>query len=194
MAAFIYIRDVYDACDDLKLARLVEIFSSESIFIADSADPPVHIFNAVNVFMRKDIDPEIAPVIFMGTGVGGFYANYFAQKWDCPCVLINPEPEPSRAFTDASLIEKHIRVNNKFDEADIRKLESMEREVRAIQSGVLVNLFVSPRDICTARSLEVSTYKYTNYTKVLNEGTHAAFGSFDLVIDWVKKGILAVPP
>lgn len=52
-------------------------------------------FSEINDFIinLKDWD-----IILIGTSLGGFWANYFAQKYDLKCVLFNPALEPDNTL------------------------------------------------------------------------------------------------
>lgn len=46
--------------------------------------------------IEQQIDENIdGKKLIMGSGIGGFWANYAAQKHKIPCVLINPDINPS---------------------------------------------------------------------------------------------------
>ena len=57
---------------------------------------------AQNIY--KQLFKQIAPlierdqVILVGTSLGGFWANYMAEKMNLPCILINPVPRPSTSL------------------------------------------------------------------------------------------------
>lgn len=49
--------------------------------------------------ISKTIDKHKSDdVLLVGTSLGGFWANYFAELWNMRCVLINPTPTPSTSL------------------------------------------------------------------------------------------------
>lgn len=62
-------------------------------------------------------------IIFVGTSLGGFWANYFAQRYGEKCVLINPSLRPSES------LKKYIGENANYKTGEVRtlKLEDCER-------------------------------------------------------------------
>lgn len=57
-------------------------------------------FKQINALIKKTLqdDPDL---IIAGTSLGGFWANYFAQKYELICVLINPAIHPSVSLKKA---------------------------------------------------------------------------------------------
>lgn len=47
-------------------------------------------------------------IILVGTSLGGFWANYFAERYSLPCVLANPALNPSNS------LKKYIGFNKNF--------------------------------------------------------------------------------
>lgn len=61
---------------------------------AETAFEEIH--SLITETLNKDPD-----LILAGTSLGGFWANYFAQKFQLKCVLVNPALHPSHSLRKA---------------------------------------------------------------------------------------------
>lgn len=60
--------------------------------------------------ISKTIDKyKSEDVLLVGTSLGGFWANYFAELWNLRCVLINPTPNPSTSLLKYQLEAESYR-------------------------------------------------------------------------------------
>lgn len=72
--------------------------------------------------LKKDTDLTLA-----GTSLGGFWANYFAQKFHLKCVLVNPAINPSASLRKAVEFSPLLNYNSgalwefTFENADAYK-------------------------------------------------------------------------
>ena len=57
-------------------------------------------------------------VIVVGKSLGGFWANYFAEKYQLKCILINPGLQPQ------SSLLKYLGVNKNFNNGAITHLDA----------------------------------------------------------------------
>jgi len=55
-----------------------------------------------------------APVI-IGSSLGGFYAQYLAQKWSCRAVLLNPVIDAARDLANHTGKQTHYHSNEPFE-------------------------------------------------------------------------------
>lgn len=128
------------------------------------------------------------PIIFVGTSLGGFYANYFAQKYDCPGVLVNPATNPSRLLYTAIGPNKNYKSGETYDwkQEYVEKLGEMEKEVSMIHSGGLVNLFVARDDKVIDADETLRNYPHTAHTSITDTGGHRYSDKFGDVIERIK--------
>lgn len=154
-------------------------------------DPDVH-ERVLDSMLKTMIEVETEsktiryPVIFIGVSLGGFWAHYFSQKYDCPCILINPSTSPSSA------LKKYIHTKN-VDEntgeeihiTDAMLAEYAKREDRANRdiNGYLINLFIAKDDAVIDYNKTLKSLPYRNFTCVKDTGGH----DFNLHWDEVIK-------
>jgi predicted esterase YcpF (UPF0227 family) len=97
--------------------------------------------------------------IFIGTSLGGFYANYFNKLADIPCLLINPLVEPDNMV-------RHIGVNKNystgktfiFSKEDVKYLNYLKKEADEI------TYTDSPEYIIVAKDDELCDWKIAKDT------------------------------
>ena len=100
--------------------------------------------------LRKDPDLMIA-----GTSLGGFWANYFAQKYQLKCVIVNPAIKPSETLRKA-VPESPIPNYNtgELREFTFENADSYEKYEVPVASGI-------NRTIVLGKNDEVIDYRKT---------------------------------
>jgi predicted esterase YcpF (UPF0227 family) len=96
---------------------------------------------------------ETENLIFAGISLGGFWANYFAQVYNVPCVLINPMLNPSQimhtpiAKRFGKLISKFIPSELIFAlDGYLSDFATREKYVHSKFNKELVHLFLAKDD------------------------------------------------
>lgn len=115
------------------------------------------------------------PVVFVGTSLGGFWANYFAQRFDAPCVIANPSPWPS--VTMAQRLGADIQVYGsdqtiRVTEDDIAGFLRAETYLLNNTNGALINLFVAKDDEQLNYQDMLAAFPFTAYQEVTETGGH----------------------
>jgi predicted esterase YcpF (UPF0227 family) len=64
----------------------------------------------------QNLDKLNNDLVLVGNSLGGFWANYFANKYSIQCVLINPSLNPYDSLV------KYIGVNKNFHSGELRTL------------------------------------------------------------------------
>jgi uncharacterized protein len=125
------------------------------------------------------------PLIFVGTSLGGFWANYAAQKYNAPCVLANPANLPYDMMIKHFRRIKHIAgVDvNKFDINIIAEgYKKREKWLSNNTNGKLVSLFLSKNDKILNYKITLSTFPVTSKTIIVPDGGHGFQKHWDLII------------
>ena len=117
----------------------------------------------------------------VGSSLGGFYATWLAEQYNCPAVLINPAVRPHELlrkylgenrnyYTDErwTLDESHIE---QFRKLYVKTLSSPERYLLMLQTG---DLTLDYRD-----ALE----KYKGCTAIVEQGGSHEFSGFESHLD-----------
>ncbi len=164
-------------------------FGSENVLSPDLPLDPNDVKTMINEMMRQLDHKTQAPVVFVGTSLGGFYANYFAQKWDCPAILVNPATVPSRSLYSRIGYNKNFGTGKDFLWLPeyVETLAEMEKEVSNIHSGGLVNLFVAKDDDVIDHKETLGNFPYTAHTQVYNKGGHRFEDGWEDVIAHVRQ-------
>ncbi len=116
--------------------------------------------------------------LFMGSSLGGFYASYFAEKYNSKAVLINPASNPYRGME--MYLGKNINysTNEEFylTKEDLEVLE--EKNVSSINNPSNYLVLVETGDEVIPFKYTLEFYKGCNFC-VVNGGSH----SFDTFQD-----------
>ena len=114
--------------------------------------------------------------LFMGSSLGGFYASYFAEKYNSKAVLINPASNPYRGME--MYLGKNINysTNEEFylTKEDLEVLE--EKNVSSINNPSNYLVLVETGDEVIPYKYTLEFYKGCNFC-VVNGGSHS-FDSF----------------
>ena len=114
--------------------------------------------------------------LFMGSSLGGFYASYFAEKYNSKAVLINPASNPYRGME--MYLGKNINysTNEEFylTKEDLEVLE--EKNVSSIKNPSNYLVLVETGDEVIPFKYTLEFYKGCNFC-VVNGGSHS-FDSF----------------
>ena len=121
-------------------------FGAEHVTAPDLPVNPSQVINIVNDIVRQNND---YPLIFVGTSLGGFWANYFAQKWDVPCVIVNPSTRPSislKKYQNANIKNNVTQKPVEVTSRDITEYEKIEKYLATNTNGALINMFIAKDD------------------------------------------------
>ncbi len=76
---------------------------------------PNKAFEQINSLITNELKDE-KEIVLIGSSLGGFWANHFAQLFNLKCLLINPSLIPSRSLT------KYIGSNTNYSTNQIKTL------------------------------------------------------------------------
>jgi predicted esterase YcpF (UPF0227 family) len=155
-----------------KTDALIAAFGAENVTAPDLPLDPIELEDIVDTIVRGNAS---YPLIFVGTSLGGFWANYFAQKYNANCVLINPATVPSQTLGDK--VGTDVR-NYKTDELItvlpeyISEFKVRERYLANETNGTLINLFVAKNDEVLAVSEMLDNIPFYASRTVKEDGGH----------------------
>lgn len=174
-----------------KVDLLRQRFSDDSVVAPDLPFDPVEVVELVESIFAKFIATRKPKekLIFVGTSLGAFYANYFGQIYDCPIVLVNPSTNPSESLKSRLGTNTNYVTGEEFlvSLAHLDKLSSMRRQVAEIYSGALVSLFVASDDEVIPYESMLAQYTYTKKTFVMDDGGHRFSKHWPLVVDYIDE-------
>jgi predicted esterase YcpF (UPF0227 family) len=117
----------------------------------------------------------------VGSSLGGFYATWLAEKYECPAVLINPAVKPHE------LLKKYLGENINYytdehwvlDDTHISKFRELYVERLSNPQRYLVMLQTGDETLDYREALE----KYGNSPSIVEQGGSHEFSEFERHLD-----------
>jgi hypothetical protein len=148
----------------------------------------------VGEIVRENHKHNDYPLLFVGTSLGGFYANYFAQTFDAPCVLVNPSTAPHVSL--AARVGWHVNyaTGEPFEvkAEHLRQFEQMHARAQGLQNDALVHLFLAEDDSVIAHDVALATFPYARHRVVTPDGGHRYERHWDAVVDYIAATFAGV--
>lgn len=126
------------------------------------------------------------PLLFIGTSLGGFWATYFSQKFDCPCIAVNPSTNPGHRMSQQvgrTITNFSTGLPFVITEQDIAEYHRCEADVAANSNGKMLNLFLAEDDTIIPCIDAVNYYKHFDYRCMTRDGGHQFAKHWDKVIE-----------
>lgn len=186
MATLIYLHGFRSTGQSDKAVMLSKSFPNDTVISPTLPNNPSEVISLINNIVSTVTN---YPIIFVGTSLGGFYSNYFSQKYDCPGVLINPSTRPSdtMALAVGSITNHKTNEVSEWKYEYVEKLHGMEREIKDIQAGVLINLFVALDDDVIDAQTTIADLPYTAFSEITETGGHRYSSNFSNVISRITQ-------
>jgi len=173
-----------------KVTALRKRFGNDTVIAPDLPFDPDKVgelvYDIVRDFMKSREPTE--KLVFVGTSLGAFYANYFGHIYDSCAVLVNPSSTPSETLKEKLGPNKNYHTGEEFlvSLAHLDKLDAIRECVSEIYSPSLVNLFVAKDDEVIPYESMLEGFPYAT-TTVLENGGHRFTEHWDLVVDRVES-------
>lgn len=186
MATIVYLHGFASAGESPKSDAIRDLLPEHVVISPNLPVDPDQVIAIVNDIVLKATS---YPVVFVGTSLGGFWANYFAHTFDAPCVLVNPCTNPHETL--AKYVGKTVtnyatqELINVTDE-NLARFAELENAVAGVMTGNLVNLFVAQDDDVISAQQVLEYFKFTNHTTVTEDGGHRYEKYWDRVVECVK--------
>lgn len=164
MTKIVYLHGFGSSSQTPKVKFLADKFGAENVITFDIPSRAKEAFNLIernllNIFREFGTD-----IILVGTSLGGFWANYFASKYDLKCLIMNPSLNPS-----VSLKQEHaLKMVPDWKEEYAEEYARYEGNYGSVFRVVLLDL-----DDEILNSYD-TLYKFINNSKVVTSsgGTH----------------------
>lgn len=187
MPTIIYLHGFASAGVSAKSNRLVEEFGADNVLRPDLPIDPDQTVALVTSLVHAAKD---YPIVFVGTSLGGFWANYFAQKFDAPCILVNPSVDPEltmKARVGQQLTNYKTGAVINITDDIVEKFKRYKAEASDLYNGALVNLFLAKNDeLLDYRSAETAL-KYCNSCSITEDGGHRYNSKWSSVVGKIKS-------
>lgn len=170
-----------------KTDALVKTFGERTVIFPDLPLSPYKTIKMVDDILHGRDDR----FIFVGTSLGGFWANYFAHKYSCSrAVLINPLTNPVESFMDrrGTIVKNYVTAEETLFTQEI--LDEF-----SVSENVLLSKF-NPKliDVFLAKDDDVIDYQHTlnalhgaRSTTVLGTGGHRFVEPWPKVVKFIRK-------
>jgi len=112
-----------------------------------------------------------------GSSLGGYYATWLKEKYDCPAVLVNPSVKPYETL-EAYLGENKFYFSDKtwtFDQSHIEQLRVMDVPLISSPEKYLVLLQTGDETL----DYRQAEKKYKNAQCIIEQGGSHAFSNFE---------------
>ena len=188
MATIFYFHGFGSTPNSSKVTALKEAFPEHDII---APHVPLDPTKTVKMIVEQVQALDNFPVMFVGTSLGGFWANHFAQAFDAPCVLVNPSITPSAVMETRIGQELHNYETGELltpitnDMVDVYK--QIETVTNENYNGALVSLFGAKDDDVINVNETVEKLKYFKFTQLFEDGGHRFTERFGAVITHIQS-------
>lgn len=169
-----------------KSISLRERVKDSTVFSPDLPMDPLQVKKIIDELVSNLAPDE--PLLFVGTSLGGFYANYFSQKYKVSCVLVNPSIKPFQTLKKALGRNTNYATQAEFmvTTEHLDELETMYKFSSANTDPTLANVFVAKDDqvIPYSESVEAFTNKSASIL-VFEDGGHRFTDKWNVVLDFI---------
>jgi len=171
--------------DALKLA-----FGTDNVLAPDLPLDPDAVEKLVDGLVTQTMLETPPPLIFAGTSLGGFWANYFAQQWNAPCVMVNPSLTPSKTMWEKAgqFVPNYktgvlMPVLKKY----AAKFEKREAFLRGNTNSNLLHLFLAKDDNVLPYEQTLAGLPSVASCTVTETGGHIFTSQWDLVVEKIRE-------
>jgi predicted esterase YcpF (UPF0227 family) len=184
----VYLHGFGSSGSSSKVDALRDKFGAENVWAPDLPFDPDEVVKLVDKFI-VDNYLTLDRLVFVGTSLGGFYASFFASKFDAPAVLVNPSCKPSESLKKRLGPNRNYATNEEFmvELAHLERLDSMRKFIDGEYNGSLVNLFVAKDDETIPYEIPLEYYTHSTYCEVVETGGHRFTDHWDMVLDRVAE-------
>ena len=133
--------------------------------------------------VRPGPDGDEYPVCLIGSSLGGYYATWLAEQYDCRAVLVNPAVNPYELFEDYLGTNTNLYTGEKYEltmehieqlrEIDVEHITRPDRYLLLLQTGDEV------------LDYKLAMEKYAAVPSIVEEGGAHEFMGFDRHLETV---------
>jgi predicted esterase YcpF (UPF0227 family) len=184
----VYLHGFLSSPKSKKAQELIHFFddnqmSGQLIVPILSFEPAEAIQQAQDAVHALQQQPGIDQVFVMGSSLGGFYANYLAEKENIKAVLINPAVRPFDLF------DKYLGLNEHFYDGqtyllELKHIEQLKQlEVTQLSKPKALFLLLQTGD--ETLDYQLATEKYSDCPSWIEPGGTHSFDGFMARLDTI---------
>lgn len=187
MPTIIYLHGFGSTGVSPKSQALIEAFPDADVIAPTLPITPAAIIHAVSEIVHTATS---YPIIFVGTSLGGFWANYFAQHFDALAVIVNPATRPAQSL--AEKVNKEL-YNYQTGEPitvtsdDVFQYTECQALAKANYNGALVHAFFAENDEVIDYTKSIADLKFFKTCTITATGGHRYDENWGQVIETVKS-------
>ena len=176
----------FASSSDSDKARIIKSYISKVSKKINMITPDLsNNFKEANNQINKLIDENKKDYVFMGSSLGGYYANYFGSINNSKVILINPAIPPLKGFEEYLGENQNYSTGEKFivTKEDIKFLRSLEIKELNNQKNILV-LLESGDEVLNF----IETVKYFQGSNIdITFGGNHSYESVDTKLEKIVK-------
>lgn len=187
MATIVYLHGFASTGVGDKSTQLITNLADHTVLSPTLSTTPSVVINQIKSLVEQH--RKSYPLIFVGTSIGGFWANYFAHLYDAIGVLVNPSVTPSKTMQERlgkQLFNYQTNEPIVITEQDIVEYEQCEKYVSEMYNGALIHLFVAEDDDVLDSKTTLDLLKYRKSCTITADGGHRYTSNWHLVINHIK--------
>jgi len=168
-----------------KSDQLRQKFGTDHVVSPDMPIDPAAVRSMLDQIVNSNND---WPLIFVGTSLGGFYARWAANHYDCPAVIVNPAIHPSKTLYQYLGQNTNYATGKKFELTmhDLEELHRMETQASET-NGALIHVFTAKDDDVIPYTDVLNALPHTAHTEVSNTGGHRYESGWPEVVNYISK-------
>lgn len=139
--------------------------------------------NLVETHISDKQRREHQPVCLIGSSLGGYYATWLAEQYDCRAVLINPAVRPYELFEDYLGLNTNLYTGEKYELTMEHINQLRELEVETISKPDRYLLLLQTGD--EVLDYKLAMEKYAAVPSIVEEGGSHEFAGFDRHLETV---------
>tara|TARA_B100000674_G_scaffold97675_1_gene70426 strand:- start:172 stop:747 length:576 start_codon:yes stop_codon:yes gene_type:complete len=176
----------FASSSDSDKARIIKSYISKVSKKINMITPDLsNNFKEANNQINKLIDENKKDYVFMGSSLGGYYANFFGSINNSKVILINPAIPPLKGFEEYLGENQNYSTGEKFivTKEDIKFLRSLEIKELNNQKNILV-LLESGDEVLNF----IETVKYFQGSNIdITFGGNHSYESVDTKLEKIVK-------
>ncbi len=170
-----------------KKARILkEYFGEDEVFSPSLSYVPELAIDTLNQMLTLLLKTE--NVTLVGSSLGGYYATYFADKFDIKAVLVNPSVYPYNSLAE------HIGLNHSYhDSSDYSFIQAHIDSLKAyeVKSPKAENYLVLLQSGDEVLDYQEAEKKYHDSRLIIEEGGNHSFENFESKMQMIKEFALS---
>ena len=190
MPTVIYLHGFASVGNSEKSKRLVERFGAENVIAPDLPMDPDAAIDAITDAITDRLDhANPLPLIFVGTSLGGFYAQYMADIHSAPSVLVNPAVNPAKSLEPMLGKNTNFTTGKTFtlSEEHLDKLSALQGIMKTFPYQKQIELFLAKDDAVLDYRDALASIQKPNSVTVFEDGGHRFEAHWDEAMDKIEE-------